>query len=351
MRATTSARRRTVKRLVLCCDGTWNTAAQKCPTNVCRISQVVAPTGPDGTEQRCFYHPGVGTRRWERLLGGAFGFGLSQDVQDCYRFLVENYDDGDELFFFGFSRGAFTARSTAGFIRNAGILRRENAGRIPEAYALYRNHQGPDAPSAVAFREQYSVSLETPIRFIGVWDTVGALGIPNLGLPGSGLLNRRYAFHDTQLSSKVESAFQALAIDEQRRPFIPTLWQSQPHAVGQQLEQVWFAGVHCDIGGGFPDRALADITYHWMTERARACNLGLTAPTTPLNPAASTGMLHESRTGLYAWLPPYRRAIGTTNPPSEYVALTAVERTKRDDRYRPPNLETCVAGAHKEMPV
>jgi hypothetical protein len=184
-----------------------------------------------------------------------------------------------------------------------------------------------------------------------VWDTVGALGVPNVGLPGANILNQRYAFHDTQLSSKVQSAFQALAIDEQRRPFMPTLWQSQPEATGQQLEQVWFTGVHCDVGGGYPETDLADITYHWMTDRARACNLGLTGSRVPLDPALYAGKLHDSRTGLYVVLPAYHRPIGTTNPPSEYVALTAVERTKTDEQYRPPNLQTALAGPHKEMPI
>ncbi len=340
-----------MKRLVSCCDGTWNTAGQKCPTNVCRLKEGVAPAGSDGVQQECFYHPGVGTRKWERLRGGAFGFGLSRDVRDCYRFLVENYEDGDELFFFGFSRGAFTARSTAGFVRNAGILRPEHADRIDEAYALYRSHERPDAPSAVAFRERFSVSMETPIRFIGVWDTVGALGVPNIGLPGTNFLNRRYQFHDTQLSSKVRSAFQALAIDEARRPFLPTLWQVQPQAVGQQVEQVWFTGVHCDVGGGYPETALADITYHWMTDRARSCGLGFLDPPTPLDPALLTGKLHNSRTGLYAWLLPAHRAIGAKNGQSEYAALTAAERMKKLNDYRPQNLEAYLAGPHREMPI
>src|SRR6266487_1349789 len=127
------------KRLVMCCDGTWNTAGQRSPTNVARMRDAIASRAADGIEQRVFYHEGVGTSRWERIRGGAFGFGLSRNVRDTYRFVVENYDEGDELFFVGFSRGAFTARSTAGFVRNAGILRREQADRLDEAYGLYRD--------------------------------------------------------------------------------------------------------------------------------------------------------------------------------------------------------------------
>ncbi len=338
------------KRLVMCCDGTWNTAGQRSPTNVARMRDAIASRAADGIEQRVFYHEGVGTSRWERIRGGAFGFGLSRNVRDTYRFVVENYDEGDELFFVGFSRGAFTARSTAGFVRNAGILRREQAHRIDEGYSLYRNDGGPDSAEAQAFRKAYAVSDETLIRFIGVWDTVGALGVPNVGLPGTNLLNRRWAFHDTKLSSKVQSAFQALAVDEARRPFEPTLWQHQAHAVDQELEQVWFVGDHCDVGGGYPDRELADITFHWMTNRARACGLEFKNAVTPLDPSLAMGRLHDSRTALYRLLPPSHRALGVKDPEHEYAASTDVERHKKG-AYAPHNLTTYLDGTHQEMPI
>ncbi len=106
------------KLLVLCCDGTWNIPDQRSPTNITKIALAIAPKDKNGREQRTFYGLGVGAHRWQRIRGGAFGVGLSRDVRDAYRFLVENFEPGDELFFFGFSRGAFTARSTAGFVRN-----------------------------------------------------------------------------------------------------------------------------------------------------------------------------------------------------------------------------------------
>src|SRR3954453_2699431 len=119
------------KRLVICCDGTWNTEDQegagRSPTNVTRLFKDIAKQDDQGVEQKPFYHPGVGTKRGERLRGGAFGFGLSKDVKDSYKFIVENFEPGDELFFFGFSRGAFTARSTAGLVRNSGVLRPDEA--------------------------------------------------------------------------------------------------------------------------------------------------------------------------------------------------------------------------------
>src|SRR5262249_26159885 len=127
------------KKIVICCDGTWNTRDQKSPTNVVRIHDAVLPTDADGRAQVAFYHQGVGTNGWDRLIGGAFGFGLSRCVRDAYRFVVEHFEPGDELYFFGFSRGAYTARSAVGFIHNCGILRPEYAGKVDEAYAVYRD--------------------------------------------------------------------------------------------------------------------------------------------------------------------------------------------------------------------
>lgn len=339
------------KRVIVCCDGTWNTAKQAFPTNVARFCDSVAPVGPDGTPQRAFYHAGVGTGRWDRLRGGAFGFGLSGIVKDAYRIVVDNYEPGDELFFLGFSRGAFTARSTTGLIRNAGILRRDHRDRVDDAYALYRTKDGPDAPEAVDFRRSYSVSDQVPIRFVGVWDTVGSLGIPNLGVPLLGWVTRwvngRWAFHDVQLSSRIASAFQALAIDEQRRPFKPAIWMPQPHAIVQELAQVWFAGDHSDIGGGYSDRGLADITLWWLTERARHCGLAMRD-----DPARDHALapLHDSRTALFRLLPPYQRRLGIVDPTHESVASTAIIR-HRAGNYAPPGLVTYLAGQHRETDV
>lgn len=340
-----------MKRLVMCCDGTWNTAQQSCPTNVEKMSKAIAASDESGVRQLVFYHDGVGVKRWERLRGGAFGFGLSRNVQDTYRFLVDNYEPGDELYLLGFSRGAYTARSTAGFVRNAGILRPEHKDLVGQAYAMYRNKEKPDAPNAVAFRKQYSYTDTTPIRFIGVWDTVGALGVPDLGLPGLKWLNRRWEFHDTTLSSRVQAAFQALAINEARRPFIPTLWDAQPTATNQQLEQVWFAGVHCDVGGGYKEGELSDLSFYWMSARAQTCDLTLISPPNPPDPSYVTGMLHDSRTVLYKLIKPYDRPIGAQDPKHEYVASTATERRRQDTTYAPPELIKYLDGPHHEMPL
>ena len=170
------------KRIVVCCDGTWNTANQEqggvpCPTNVAKITAALAEQDANGVQQIPLYQPGVGTNRWKRLRGGAFGVGLSRNIRTLYHQLIKIYEPDDEIFLFGFSRGAYTARSLAGLIRKSGILQPRHAARIEEAWSLYRNSPDkPSAPGPTRFRESYS--FQPRIRFIGVWDTVGALGIP-----------------------------------------------------------------------------------------------------------------------------------------------------------------------------
>jgi uncharacterized protein (DUF2235 family) len=353
------------KRLVVCCDGTWNSPDQQTPTNVTKIALAIAPKDRRGREQRTYYHLGVGTNRRERARGGVFGFGLSRDVRAAYRFLVQNFEPGDQLFFFGFSRGAFTARSTAGFVRNSGILRPEHADRIDEAYQLYRSRgdtKHPRSVEATLFRRTYS--HESRIHFIGVWDTVGALGIPLDEFRLVKLFNRRWEFHDTNLSTTVDAAFQALAIDEKRGPFRPTLWKQQASAQGQRLEQVWFAGVHCDVGGGYLGHQLSDIPLLWMVDRARECGLVFDPEAfTPALPSDSDlpeteqtvrsrtsvspdplFLPHESRKGAYRLVRPFNRSLGVEDPEHEHVASTAVELYDETMEYSPSGLVTYLDG-------
>jgi uncharacterized protein (DUF2235 family) len=280
------------------------------------------------------------------LRGGIFGFGLSREIKRAYQFLVEAYEPGDELYFFGYSRGAYMARSTAGFVRNAGILRPRHMSQLDEAYMLYRNRDRTTRPSAIAselFRRAYSYPDSTRVRFIGVWDTVGALGIPFSNVPFVSLINRRWSFHDTEISAQVGGAFQALAIDEKRPPFEPTLWCKQPDAPAtQRLEQVWFAGVHGNVGGGGVDDSLSDITLQWVVERAEEYGLLFDKRALALsgNPAGRRG---ESWKGWYRILFPKpkirtiahkdRKGLGF-----ESAASTAVALLKTDRDYKPQNL-------------
>ena len=333
-----------MKRLVLCCDGTWNRADQErqgepCPTNVVKLAYRVAKRGADGTSQVVFYDQGVGTgNALDRFSGGAFGRGIEENIFDAYRFLIANYEAGDEIWVFGFSRGAFTARSLMGMVRKCGILTRISMREYRDALGLYRNRAvRPDDPPARRFRETHSVCGEQtiPIHFVGVWDTVGALGIPLRGLRW--LTLRDYEFHDTELSGSVRHAYHALAIDERRRPFEPTLWMEKPKP-GQTVEQVWFPGVHSDVGGGYPQNDLSDITLAWMLGKATDAGLALDQSVLAARPLAPdpTGALHESKKGLYRLTRGLTRPIGVGG--TQHVHEAALTRWDRDARYRPDNL-------------
>jgi uncharacterized protein (DUF2235 family) len=362
-----------VKRLVVCCDGTWNRPDQTkqgvaAPTNVAKISLALADEDDAGNAQVLHYEAGVGTRRGERFLGGGFGVGLSRNVQDCYGFLVDNYEPGDKLYFFGFSRGAYTARSTVGLVRNAGILRREHRHRIKQAYALYRNPERDSEPGGIAselFRRSYSYS-EIYVDFVGVWDTVGALGIPIDGFRPP-WLSRLWTFHDTTLSRYVLNAYQAIAIDERRRPFRPTLWDQQQNVEGQTVEQVWFSGVHCDVGGGYREPGLSEIPLLWMAGKARSCGLvfkpdHLVMTRSADDQARRAGInvspdfaaeLHNSRTGYYRLLSAYDRLASDDGSDVDGGALasSAKRRYDEDGTYRPPGLSEWVAAGKPIAPV
>jgi uncharacterized protein (DUF2235 family) len=355
------------RQLVVCCDGTWNEPDElrngvAAPTNVAKLA--LGLLAGAASEQELFYEAGVGTTADERVLGGAFGYGLSRNVRNCYRFLAETYEQGDELYLFGFSRGAYTARSLAGLVRNCGILQKKHVEKVDQAFAFYRDHSDRTHPRALAaeiFRKMYS-HPDDDIHFIGVWDTVGALGIP-AGLPGwKELATRFWGFHDTQLSSHVRFAYHALAIDEQRHAFQPTLWTLDAPAAGQTVEQVWFAGVHSEIGGGSADPALSDIALLWMVEKAKACGLRFTPG--QLERGAPDGVggviapnyaakIVDSRRGVWTVLRPYHRLreVSVAAGAGQLIASSAERRFKEHvGGYSPPGLREYL-GAVRTTPV
>jgi uncharacterized protein (DUF2235 family) len=264
-----------MKKLVVCADGTWNTDDDTdhgfpCPTNVTKIARALLPADKDGVPQVVRHIDGVGSQVGIKVRGGAIGRGLFHNVLAGYRFLCQNYEEGDQLFLFGFSRGAYTARSLAGLIRNSGILKRGQESHEDKAIGLYRDYApetAPDGEEAVRFRAAHS--HDSDVEFIGVWDTVGALGIPGLDGRFRILKGFDWQFHDVSLSAKIKNAFHALAIHEHRTEFLPTLWEKKEDApAGQVLEQVWFSGVHADVGGGYPETGLSDVTLRWMMDKA-----------------------------------------------------------------------------------
>ena len=266
-----------MKRLVVCCDGTWNKPDNDNVTNVEKIARTVQsdPTKSGGVYQLVYYISGVGSGSYEadRLLGGAFGFGLFHNVIACYRFLAQNYEPGDEIFIIGFSRGAYTARSLAGMVAKVGLLTKVSLveERLPEAVHLYQRTPMPTGAFGESIEEFKHDHCHAPkITFLGVFDTVGALGVP-------GFARDTPKFHDVQLSVHVLCARQALAIDETRLKFEPTFWEapSDPGASTQdpRVKQVWFEGAHSDVGGGYAQTGLSDTALLWMAREAHVAGL------------------------------------------------------------------------------
>ncbi|MQY21239.1 DUF2235 domain-containing protein [Nocardia macrotermitis] len=267
-----------MKRLVVCCDGTWGSASNPLVTNVVKIAEAVrldaAVEAGGSIGQRVFYTDGPGSRGYfmDKYLGGAFGLGLDAGLSTMYWQLVLNWEPDDEIFVFGFSRGAYIARSLTGLIHRIGLLTAEAMidGKFPEAMRIFRqrkaNPDDPDPAEWAEFRTRYCQS-PVPIKFIGVFDTVGAMGVP-------GITSDRYRFHDLRLSPSVHTARQALAVDERRRVYEPCLWEvTDEVGVAQQrpdrVKQVWFEGCHTDVGGGMPDSRLSDRSLRWMVREAR----------------------------------------------------------------------------------
>jgi uncharacterized protein (DUF2235 family) len=401
------------RKLVVCCDGTWNTPRTE--TNVFRTYRFLherlgkppevaqgdgvttcGARAVDGTEVLLFYDRGVGTDWFSRIVGGGAGVGLSDNVRDAYHFLAQNFVPGSEIYIFGFSRGAYTARSLGGFIKAAGLLKRPTVKNVwraymdcyatapriiarPSGWDLGRARQwlvekAGDAVGRLGGDDVASLPRHdaVKIRFIGVYDTVGALGVPLAGL-------RRVnepivGFHDTTLGDTVEHAVQALAVDERRGPYVPTLWTQAAEATalaGQTVLQVWFPGVHSDVGGGYHDKGIGNITWDFMMRQAAARGLVIdpAQPTPPVS-LPSLPAQHESFNDRWRTLcedlkilPEGVRTIGPTTlgPNGEAVPVAARvclhpslvsrfgqrcttilnedENVRQEGDYRPPNVK------------
>lgn len=322
-----------MKRLVILCDGTWLGADGARTSNVVHLARAVLPRSSEGIDQVTCYHEGLGYGTGLRGAGAAaFGHGIDHDIRSLYRFLVHNYSVGDELFLFGFSRGAYTARSLVGMLRNSWLLRKEHEALIPRAYHLYRTKWHADADNALQFREPHS--REVRVRFLGVWDTVGALGIPVDLFEGFDA--DRYNFHDTTISRIVEHACHALAIDERRKPFAPTLWKTRSDRT--RTEQAWFSGSHLDIGGGHREAGLSHRSLRWMAEQAQQS--GLAVDNELINRITAQHREEVVHSGIslpMRLLGTADRPIGTSNA-DETLHSSAEQRYLRDKRYRPRNL-------------
>ena len=356
------------KRLILLLDGTWNDwEASDDDTNIVRLEDRIIrnlqppkatqiTTTPEGQaastgqvtalrsanyDNYVFYQRGVGTGISDKFTGGIFGEGLGANIRRAYKFLSFNYADGDEIFVFGFSRGAYTARSVIGYIAAAGLLKRESctADNEERAWSFYRTPPADRMPADWVDLTDHVHKRETfRINLIGVFDTVGALGVP---LGWFDIKNRqKYAFHDVNLSSITNVNLHALAIDEQRKPFSASIWRRPRYKqYDTKTEQVWFPGVHADIGGGYFAAskrnnlaALDDITLDWMIRRLKThfpefpIDIGR-----DLDPQAhSRAERHNSRQRQYRLFPRAYRAMANVPVKDLRPWQTAVSYDRRD---------------------
>ncbi len=327
-----------MRNLIVCCDGTWNDANNKdegrpAPTNVRRLFQSLLH---NPATQLTRYQAGVGTEGIiDKLVGGVFGLGIDADIMDCYYWISQKFQQGDKIFLFGFSRGAFSARSLAGMIARYGLLdfsQDKGNESVNLVERLYKDGYRKDLDKAV-YTKKYGGFTFVPesnyVEFVGVWDTVGALGVPNDKAIADLFDNpKKYEFHDVEISSNIKHARHAVAIDEMRSSFTPTLWRDKNKKVlnNEQVKQAWFPGVHSDIGGGYKDNGLSMCTLKWMIDEVNGTHdnkliisdnfiEGLTSKINPLDD------LHDSYTGIMKAMLPRPRAIpnlcasdGTVSP-------------------------------------
>jgi len=372
------------KRLALFFDGTWNKPDNN--TNVWRLALMLADKGEDGVPQEKYYDEGVGTRLLDRFTGGAFGYGLSENVRDGYRWLMEHYNPGDEIFLFGFSRGAFTARSLSGVIARCGLLKPDAPMSFTQLYERYRKGDEVRPIYRLKYLQQRGetqfdfeekVLLDHTyygrnfIKMVGVWDTVGSLGVPLGNIPG--ISSKTLQFHNTHLSKIVQHCYQALALDEQRKPYWAMLWTNfvakqpneadAPQVDNRHVEQRWFAGAHCNVGGGYQNDLLPQRPLAWIQEKARTCGLafrsGIVVTDEDLQMAPCDSYAHFLG-GIWKiltlgkryvrwvmsdpvekeahWKGKTRIEAGWVETVNERIDLSVFRRCQLDSKYRPDSL-------------
>lgn len=300
------------KRLVLAIDGTWVSSDNgyspsiwgpagegtlASPSNVTRLCRALKSRASGDVEQIVYYQGGLGSQAnvYSFVVGGYLGEGIDAAIREAYGFLANNYEEGDEIFLLGFSRGAFTARSVGGLIASIGLLTKVGMESFYPIFMDWEHQNNPsykpgyktadwgfDRPKMGPeyYQKLISKGLSRPtiptIKAIAVFDTVGSLGVPDLKPFGYKIHHSskaEYSFVNTQVATNVENAYQALALDEQRDAFVPTIWESpqeKTHPIFKRLRQCWFAGVHTSIGGGYQDSSISDLTLAWMMTQLSA---------------------------------------------------------------------------------
>lgn len=313
-----------MKNIVVCCDGTGNEYGTN-NTNVVETYSVVKKT----STQSVYYDPGVGTGGWEysESTGDlrakhdqATGEGLQKNVDDAYAFLMEVYEPGDKLFLLGFSRGAFTVRSLAGMLYKCGLLPPDNDNLLEYASKIYNTKDN----KLIANGFKATFCRPCPVHFIGVWDTVSSL-----------VMNARKKWHNHTLNPEALYGYHALSIDERRKDFPPCLWDESHLAPNQKIEQVWFAGVHADVGGWYDERGLSNITLQWMIGKAKARGLEVVNKLLTQRIGNPHDIKHESYSGFWKFRGTHKRKI----PEGALIHKSIIDRMKKaSNNYHPKNL-------------
>lgn len=308
------------KNIVVCCDGTGNEYGENNTNVVGMYEPVVRDKG-----QVTYYDPGVGTfsvfgrilgKKIGILMGMGFGYGITENIEDAYLYLMNRYEPGDKVFLFGFSRGAFTVRALAGMLHKVGLLQKGSNNLIAYASEIYNTRNNHEI--AEGFKKTYS--HECKPYFIGVWDTVGSLGL---------WLGRE--FFDDRLNNDVTYAYHAMAIDEKRKKFPVSLWDETQLAEGQWVEQVWFVGVHCDVGGSYKERDLSNICLIWMLDKAEQRGLRLKEGWRERLNTNPAGIMHESYCKLWKLWRPVSRKV----PEGAKIHRSVFLRRKALSSYQP----------------
>ena len=353
------------KRLALFLDGTWNEVDSN--TNVWRMKALCAPASTDGKSQLVYYEIGV-----NGVIGGSTGKGLDANIRRAYEWLIENYSEGDEIFIFGFSRGAYTARSLAGLIAKLGILKPGSPIGVAQLFSRYkrsdeetigklRELQDTGKLENITLEERWMLKYSQPakIKMVGVWDTVGSLGIPVFAIPG--VSRPTFGYLQTGLRIQIEHGYHALAIDEHRKAFAPTLWdvrtpkdpneaRAAPRSVSN-VEQRWFVGAHANVGGGYETDLLAQAPLRWIMKKASLFGLTfrddvdidgdiLTAPINDSYKEFMDGVYSKGSRQFYRTIgqEPDVRDDGTHANVNETIDQSVFDRWRTVPTYRPSNL-------------
>ncbi len=297
------------KNIIVFSDGTGQEGGKGHNTNVYKLFNMVE----DRTSaQIAFYDRGLGTG-WRKLTGNVGGMGISKNIRDCYEFIFDNYSAGDQVYLFGFSRGATTVRSLSSFIHLFGILPKSRRELIKKAYKIYKKGDKEKRDKKAKELVEKHHTMWCRIKFLGVWDTVAALGIPlkSIDVIVDKIPVFKHTYQDLRLSDSVEHAYHALAIDDERLTFHPMLWdrEAAPH---QTINQVWFSGVHTDVGGGYKEQTLSNIPLVWMIQMAVKHGLKLYPKHEVEIDQDADGTMHDSRGSTLTKL--YRKKVRSWDP-------------------------------------